>query len=87
MLKALLVMLDFKSQVWSIDGNVIKYTILTRISNSIILVELLLGGVVLGLLHCLVKQVPSLVSRLGEGAVDGALVLLEQRQDNAKSSK
>ena len=51
------------------------------IFHLIILVELLLCGVVLRLLHCLVEQVTGLVSRLGDCTVDGALVLPEQGQD------
>ena len=52
------------------------------IFHLIILVELLLSGVVLRLLHRLVEQVPGLVSRLSDGTVDGALVLPEQGQDH-----
>ena len=52
------------------------------IFHLIILVKLLLSGVVLGLLHRLVEQVPGLVSRLSDCTVDGALVLPEQGQDH-----
>ena len=44
---------------------------------------MLLCGIVFSLLHCFVEEVPGLVPRLGDGAVDGSLVLPEQRQDKA----
>jgi len=51
-----------------------KYTL-------IILVQLLLGSVIFGLLHCLVEQVASLAASLLNGGVDGRGVLLEERQN------
>ena len=44
----------------------------------------MLCGVVLGLFHCLIEEVAGLVPCLGDGAVNGAVVLPEQGQDDAR---